>query len=132
MGYLLSLHGKRLMATRSRMTRRAVIERDVATGSNPYGNAPTPNWQPLAAPVPCYVWSRVRRAVVSNNAPGQPGVVLVEDLRALFPAGADVQEGDQVTNVTDRLGNIVWPGPILIEALQPRPDHVEAQLRRIT
>ena len=119
------------MGARSRMIRRAVLERDVSVGADDYGNPPAPTWQALAAPLPCYVWSQHKKAVVANHAPGQPGVVLVEDLRALFPLGADVRQGDRVSQFTDRLGNVIVSGPLLVETLQRRPDHQLAMLRRL-
>lgn len=112
--------------TRTRMIRRAVIERNIASGSDAYGQPIPPLWQVQAAAVPCWIWTRTKRVAVDAL-----GTMLIEDIRALFPKGADVHEGDRVARFTDRLGVIVWDGPMEVQSLVPRPDHLEAALRRV-
>ena len=54
------------MSARRRMTMRAVIERDIATGTDDFGHPVKPNFTTLAA-IPCWAWSKQRRERVDGN-----------------------------------------------------------------
>jgi hypothetical protein len=113
------------MASRSRMTRRASLERNTSSGDDPWGQPLPPTWTPLPPPLPCWVYTTAKREIVHNQ-----GIEVVEDIRALFPREADVQHGDRVATVTDRLGHILWPGPLEVLTVLRRPDHLEVLLER--
>jgi hypothetical protein len=114
------------MTARSRMTHRAVLERNVATGTDPFGAPLPPSWSSLGL-VSCWAWESLSREVV-----GGQGEYLLSDARVLFPRGADVRRGDRVLNITDRLGAVYLAGPFEVEAITPKPDHQEAALRRVS
>ncbi len=113
------------MSARLRMTMRAVIERDTATGTDDYGQPVKPAFTALAT-VPCWAWSKQRRERVDGNKSA-----LIEDMRALFPLDADVLAGDEIVNITNRLGTVLIAGRIQIETMQRKHDHQEAGLERI-
>ncbi len=113
------------MSARRRMTMRAVIERDTATGTDDFGQPVKPNFTTLAT-VPCWAWSKQRRERVDGDKSA-----LIEDLRAMFPLGADVLAGDEIVDITDRLGAVLIAGRIQIETMQRKHDHREAGLERI-
>lgn len=113
------------MSARRRMTMRAVIERDTATGEDDFGQPVKPDFTPLAT-IPCWAWSKQRRERVDGNKSA-----LIEDLRALFPLDADVLAGDEIVNITDRRGRVLVAGRIQIETMQRKHDHQEAGLERV-
>ncbi len=114
------------MSARSRMTMRAVIERNTATAEDTYGHPVTPVFEAHAT-IPCWIWSRQRREVVDGSK-----TAVIEDLRVMFPLGADVQAGDKITSITDRRGAEIMAGEFMIEPVQRKLNHLEAALERVT
>lgn len=113
--------------SRGLMTLRADIERDLATGTDAYGQPAVPAFQSHLVNQPCWVWSTQRRVVEGGRK-----TVMVEDWRALFPIEADVAAGDRITAVKDRLGNTKHVGTFELQTIQPKHRHVEAGLERLT
>ena len=113
------------MTARRRMTMRAVIERDTATGEDDFGQPVKPKFTTLST-VQCLAWSKQRRERVDGNK-----TVLIEDMRAMFPLGADVLPGDEIVDITDRRGRVLIAGRIQIETMQHKHDHQEAGLERV-
>ncbi len=113
------------MSARGRMTMRAVVERDTASGTDAYGHPVKPSFTALAT-LPCFVWSKQRREVVDGIK-----TAIIEDLRALFPLGADVVAGDEIASIDDRRGNELLAGRFQIETTQRKHDHLEAALERV-
>lgn len=108
------------------MTMRAALERNVAIGTDPHGNPVAPDFQPLAS-LPCFVWSTRSREAVNAERRAS-----VEDLRAGFPLGSDIQADDEIASVTDRIGLPVVSGRLRIEGpVQRKHTHLEVGLRRI-
>ncbi len=113
------------MSVRQAMIHRAFLENNTASTTDDYGNPVAPTWATLAT-VACRVYSKMRREVIDGDK-----TALVEDIRALFPKGADVDEDYRIANVKDRLGVVLFAGPLYIDTLVKRPDHQEAMLNRI-
>lgn len=110
-----------------RLTMRALVERNVAAGSDPHGNPVAPVFAPLAT-LPCFVWSTASRELV-----GDERTAMIEDMRALFALGADIDEGDEIARVTDRRGAEIIPGRLRVEGpAQRKHSHVEVALRRVS
>ena len=107
------------------MTMRADVERDTASGDDAYGGPPAPAFTTLAT-IPCFVYSKQRREITDGGK-----TAMVEDLRALFALGADVQEGDEIASVKDRLGVETLSGRFQIETIQRKHRHLEAGLLRV-
>lgn len=109
---------------------RATVERDQESSPDPWGGDQS-DFQQVATGVPCRVWSRERRDRTDDGKS-----VVTEDLRAMFPIGADVQEQDQLTQVVDRQGTVLYAGPLAVETISPKrgpgssPTHLLAMLRR--
>lgn len=103
-----------------------MIERNTASGLDPYGQTIPPLWTAMSELIPCFVYARAKRQIVQNE-----GTVIIENIRAMFPKGADVRQGDRIASLSDRLGVIVWQGPMMVDTILPRPDHLEALLRRV-
>lgn len=99
------------------MIHRAVIERDMSTGGDPYGQPLPPSWQVLYAALPCYFWTEAERELEGRvNA-------IVSDHRLLVPKGADVEQGDRVVAVQDRLGQPLLQRAMAVAGVLPRRDH---------
>jgi hypothetical protein len=113
---------------RGRMTHRAVLERNTATTADAWGQPPEPSFtaQEEGRPLACYAWSKSRKVVADGEK-----VVTVQDLRAIFPRGADVQEGDRLQSVTDRRRSVVFPGPLTVRTVVAKATHQEATLERV-
>lgn len=113
------------MSARQRMTMRAVVQRNTATGVDGFGHPVKPDFTAHDT-FPCWAWSRADRAIVDGSK-----AALIEDFRALFPRSADVLAGDRITNITDRLGAVLFPGRFQIETMQFKRDHQEADLEAV-
>lgn len=110
-----------------RLTMRAAIERDQATGTDAWGGKNKPDFVPLHAALPCFVYSKSGRELVDGAK-----TAIIEDLRAMFSAGAGVTEGDVITAVSDRNGNMLIPGRLKVEGPpQYKHTHIEVALQRI-
>jgi len=114
------------MSARGKMTMRAVVERDTASGTDAYGHSAVPDFTALAT-LPCFVWSKQRREVIDGIK-----TAVIEDLRAMFQLTADIRTGDKITSVTNRRGVEIMAGNFLIEPPQRKHDHLEALLERVT
>jgi len=106
---------------RSRMTMRAVIERNQAS-ADAYGHPGPPNWQIIAPAVPCYVWLRQAGTVV-----GAERTVTVDAPTMVVPLDTDITAADRVRNVADRLGKELF-GMLHVDAVLKRRDHLEVRL----
>lgn len=110
-----------------RLTMRAQIERNQATGKDAWNNRVAADYQPIGDPLPCFVWSNSERAVIDGTK-----TAMVGDMRALFALGADIAEGDEIPEVTDRAGTVIIPGRLKIEGeVQFKHTHLEVGLERI-
>lgn len=112
--------------SRGRMTMRAAVERDGATGTNDWNGPATPSFAALAT-YPCFVWARQAREVVDGRKD-----VSVEDWRVMFPLGTDVLEGDEIAGITDRRGNEIIAGRFRIGTLLRKARHLEAALEKVS
>lgn len=110
-----------------RLTMRALIERNQATGTDAWNNPVAPDFQPVGDPLPCFVWSDQARELVDDGKSA-----LLEDMRALFALGADVRPDDEISSVTNRRGVEIIRGRLKVEGdVQYKHTHLEAALRRI-
>ena len=110
---------------RMQMTMRAFVERNGTVTSDVYGHPDTPSFSTHATIV-CRVWSRSRREVNDTKK-----FALVEEIRCAMPLDADVTEDDRIASIKDRLGVVIWSGPLRIDTIQQKHTHIEMDLRRI-
>jgi hypothetical protein len=103
---------------------RTTIQRNVAT-TDDWGNPGEPDWEDRYTFVECLVTVQAGREPVSEDR-----TVVVEDLRGFVTTDTDVTEGDRLGDVTYR-DDVIYAGPIAIEAVLRYPDHKELMLRRI-
>lgn len=111
-----------------RLTMRATVERNTATGTDPHGNPVAPVFAEIAAsPLSCFVWSRSSRELVGDSR-----TAMIEDMRAMFALGADITEDDEISAIADRQGKTIVPGRLRVEGpVQRKHTHLEAALKRV-
>ena len=110
-----------------RLTMRAAVERNQATGTDGWNNPVAPDFAPVGT-LPCFIWSTASRELVDGQK-----TAMIEDVRGLFALGADLAEGDEIASVTDRAGNVLIAGRLKVEGpVQFKHTHLEAALRRIS
>lgn len=110
-----------------RLTMRARIERNTATGTDTWGGAAAPVFTVLHNALPCFVYSKSSRELVDGAK-----TAMIEDLRVMTALGADLAEGDEITAVSDRAGTVIIPGRLKVEGpVQFKHTHREAALQRI-
>jgi hypothetical protein len=110
-----------------RLTMRARVERNTATGTDSWGNPVAPVFTVLHNALPCFVYSKTSRELVDGAK-----TAMIEDLRIMIALGADLREGDEITAVTDRRGTTIVAGRLKVEGpVQFKHNHREAALQRI-
>lgn len=111
----------------ARLTMRAQVLRNAATGKDSWGNPVPANWQPQGTPLRCFVWSNTSREAVDGDK-----TAMVEDLRGLFALGADLRADDELASVTDRKGVVQHYGRLKVDGpVQFKHNHLEAALKRV-
>ena len=109
------------------MTHRAAVERNSASGTDDWNNPVPPTFAPLVT-LSCRAFSKTRKEVRDDGKE-----VLIEDIRALFPDGADIQTGDRISSIKDRRGGVVFSGPLAVQPVIRRGQnnrHLEVMLTR--
>lgn len=110
-----------------RLTMRARVERNTASGTDSWGGPVEPVFTVLHNALPCFVYSKSSRELVDGAK-----TAMIEDLRAMIAADADLAEGDEITAVSDRNGTVIIPGRLKVEGpVQFKHNHREAALQRI-
>lgn len=115
---------------RASMTMRANLQRDIAPADSYGGKAVTPVWSIIAAEAPCFVWISQKKEVADGGK-----IVVVEEIRGIFPADVDIRSGDRVFSLQDRRGQTVVEQQLDVEAVSersrgPKIDHKSVLLRR--
>ena len=117
------------------LTQRTTTQR--VTHTSDTGGGYTDIWNNVATSVPCRGYAlRVMAAgvrgaiggveVITGERPGIRDVTAV-----LVPVGTDVQEGDRLLSITDRLGATIFTGPMMVSSVGEYPDHLRLTVRRI-
>lgn len=110
------------MSARTLMRHRCTIQRNIAA-PNSWNNPGTPGWDQHITDQPCHAWFNSGRTLTPAGEE-----VSVLDIRLLLPKGTDVLDTDRIENVLDRRGNVVMAGPLIIDAIGPRKDHIALTL----
>lgn len=114
------------MTARSRMTHRALVERNSATGADSDGYPNTPSWTTHIAALPCYFWSQYKTEAIDESK-----AAVVEATRMAVPSGTDINQRDRVRDIKDRTGAVYAAGVFVIEGIQERATHREISLRSV-
>lgn len=108
------------------MVHRALVERDLATDTNPYGHG-VPDWQTQIEALPCFLIAGSGREIVRAD-----GTKVVDPTRLLVPSACGVLPNDRIAAISDRLGNPILGGPFNVRSTLPHHGHDEIALDRIT
>lgn len=114
------------MSARSTMRHRCTIQRDQAGEDTGYGGQEDPDWQDHLTDQACHFWFRAGRQITDGSK-----TAVVEDQRLLVPLGTDVKATDRILTVTDRLGSTIIQGPLLIDTVGRRQDHLVLFLKQV-
>lgn len=110
-----------------RLTMRAQVERNQASGDDGWGNPIAAVFANHGTPVACFIWSISAEKTQDGEKTAQ-----IETFRGLFALGADLAADDRLASVTDRQGNALIAGPLLVMGpIERKHTHLEANLRRI-
>lgn len=104
---------------RSRMTHRALVQRDTGTAVNRYNQRQPDAWTTHLEALPCFFYTSPITPPEGEDVQVERTAV-VERLRLLVPRDADVTERDRIATVTDRIGNAVYDSPLNIRSVLPR------------
>lgn len=113
-----------LVSSRVALRHRTSIQRDTAAGTiDAGGQSAPPYWQTITSGLPCRAWTNVARE------PSDAGKsFVVEDRQVVVPLGTDVTEADQLGDILDRAGMVLFKGPMNILGVLAYPDHLELSL----
>lgn len=114
----------------TRMTMRAEVRRNTAA-TDAHGHPGKPTYNLVQDGVPCFVWSSSRQRIVDGRQQAE-----VDEVHAIFRAGADVQSFDRIEQIKDRRGRVLFDGPLEVITGTERStgdcvDHLAFKLRRI-
>lgn len=100
---------------------RAQLTRPEST-TNEWNMPGAPAFRDLGA-VPCRVYENTARLVLDADKKA-----VVGEFRAMFPLNADVQDGDHLTDITDRRKQVLFAGPFEVIKLIHKNRHFETRL----
>lgn len=111
---------------RMQMTHRAQITRMDSAPEDEYGSAAYDDSPAIvAAAQPCYAWSPTdAREILDEDADAVVGAV-----RIAMPTDTDINEGDQIASIVDRLDRTVFDGPLAVTAVTPLSGHLAVMAR---
>lgn len=115
------------MGARQKMTMRCTIQRN-AGATDDWGGT-TPDWQTHLADVPCYAYIQGRAA--GREQVTEDRAVFLEDRRVLMPLDTDVTVAHRILQITDRQGQVLYDGPMTIDAVTRRRDHLQLAVEDI-
>lgn len=113
-----------LSSSRVGYRHRCTIQRDSATVDD-WGDSSGPGWANHLTDVPCRAWTNGGAEPVDDEV-----VAVIEDRRISMSLGTDITEKDQVVSVTER-GDVIFDGPMTVEAVLRHTDHLEVLVKRI-
>ena len=115
------------MTARSRMTQRALVERQTAGAVDDSGNPSPGTWATHIAALACWLYGSTEREAVTEET-----TAVVTDLRLLVPLRADITEQDRIRQIVDRRGTVIEPGVLGIETVLRKRGHLQLTLSRVT
>jgi hypothetical protein len=105
---------------------RAEIERGVSTGKDAWGQPVAAVFEPLCV-LPCFAWTPSAREIKDGNK-----VAAIEDVRMLLPLSGEIDENDEVSQITNKGGDVLFAGRFRVEGpVQFKHTHREAALVRV-
>jgi len=107
------------------MIHRATVERDTAAGANDWGHPPVPSYEAHLTEQRCYAWEEQSASITDTGKS-----VILRTVHAVMPIGTEIAEGDRISSITDRAGNRIFAGPLVVTSLARHRTHLELILER--
>ena len=115
------------MTARSRMTMRALVQRDGSTTSDDLNQPAAPAWVTHLEALACYAWAVRMEEIIDAKK-----TAVVERIRVMIPVGTDLSRADRILSIADRMGATQFSGPFQIDGdPQLRRTHLEISLRAV-
>lgn len=108
-----------------RMTMNAVVEVDTASGTDPYGHPVSPVYQEDRVE-PCWAWSETAKVAVGDE------LKCFQTIKAIFQLDSGITAGDRIARVENRLGEVIYQGPMSVQFPEYKHRHIEVMLERAT
>lgn len=108
------------MNVRSRMVMRTTVQRNTSP-TNADGHPGAPVWADHLEQLECFAWQSTARDVKGDT------VAVVEQIEIIAPSGTDVTNLDRLVSITDRQGNLRFPGPLEIERVTWEPGYLRLE-----
>lgn len=109
-----------------RLTMRAAVERNVATGTDQWGQPVAPDFQPHIE-LPCFAYTPSSRDIIDGDK-----VATSQDVRIMLAVGSDIEDSDEIAGITDKEGNVLFAGRYRVDGpVQFKHNHLEAPLRKV-
>ena len=112
---------------RSRMTMRCTVQRNTSA-TDEWGQPGAPGWTDHLTELACYATVHSGQEVIGGpQGDTAAQVVVLKDMHVYMPEFAsdgsrtDVTEKDRIVSITDRQGNVLFPGPMDIKSVDLRP-----------
>lgn len=109
-----------------RLTMRALVERNVATGTDTWGQPVAPDFQPYTE-LPCFAYTPTSRDIIDGDK-----VATSQDVRIMFAIGSDIEDSDEIAAITNKVGDVLFAGRYRVDGpVQFKHNHLEAPLRKV-
>ena len=117
------------MSARESMTHRCRIDRDasLAAAPDPYGAPGLPVWAQHLTDIPCRWWYEGTRTVLDGGSQKE-----ISRRKLICPLGTDVTEDDRIAWVHDQRGRELAEGPMRIDSVGLRADHMVLTMVEVT
>jgi hypothetical protein len=106
------------------MKHRTVIERVIRSSDT--GGGFNKLWSSIATDIRCFAWY-VSGVMVSTST----GTKVVDTRMVMVPLATDIHEGDRLKSVTSKNGQVLFDGPLMVDAVGERPDHLLLTTRKV-
>lgn len=108
------------------MTQRTMVQRDVSVITDDWNNEGEPDWATHLPDLPCRSWYSAGKESID----GRKEAVL-EDRRVVVPLGSDVTPSDRLEGITDRRGRTLVAGPLAVQTVGRRDDHLVLTVEKV-
>lgn len=116
------------MTTRTAMVHRCDIQRDAGRLSeDKWGDQADPQWADHLTDVHCYYWYGQQQTVIDGSR-----TLEVAGMFLVLPHDTDLTADDRIEAVLDRRGRTVKSGPLRIDSLGSRSEHMIAKLTEVS
>ena len=114
------------MTARARMTMRATVQRDSATGSDGWGQPNAVSWAAHLPSLACWYWTKDEREVIDGVK-----TAILANHTMMVPLGTDITEDDRVTAIKDRLAGNLISNAMRVHAVFRRRTYLHVALEEV-